>query len=69
VVRIAEAVLVSEFIALAIIVFTQDLYDFDRSFFVIDALICTAAIAASRLAERVARGSAARRSTGRHGER
>ncbi len=52
VVKIAEAVFVSEFIAVAVIVFTQNLYDFNRSFFVIDAIICTAAIAGSRLAER-----------------
>ena len=35
-VRIGMAVLVSEFIALSFIVFTQPLYDFDRSFFIID---------------------------------
>ena len=51
-VGIAAAVLVSEFLALSFIVFTQDLYDFDRSFFIIDALICTLAIGGSRFAER-----------------
>jgi UDP-GlcNAc:undecaprenyl-phosphate GlcNAc-1-phosphate transferase len=51
-VRIAIAVLVSEFIALSFIVFTQPLYDFDRSFFIIDVLICTLAIGGSRFAER-----------------
>ena len=50
--RIAAAVLVSEFVALSFIVFTQHLYDFDRSFFIIDALICMVAIAGSRFAER-----------------
>ena len=51
-VAIGAAVLVSEFLALSFIVFTQDLYDFDRSFFIIDALICTLAIGGSRFAER-----------------
>jgi UDP-GlcNAc:undecaprenyl-phosphate GlcNAc-1-phosphate transferase len=51
-VGIAAAVLVSEFLALSFIVFTQSLYDFDRSFFIIDALLCTLAIGGSRLAER-----------------
>jgi UDP-GlcNAc:undecaprenyl-phosphate GlcNAc-1-phosphate transferase len=49
---IAAAVLVSELLALGYIVFTQDIYDFDRSFFVIDALICMIGISASRFAER-----------------
>jgi len=49
---IALAVLVSEFLALSFMVFTQTLYDFNRSFFIIDALICMVAIAGSRFAER-----------------
>ena len=49
---IATAVLVSEFLALSFIVFTRDIYDFDRSFFVIDAMICMVAITGSRFAER-----------------
>ncbi len=49
---IALAVLVSEFLALSYTVLTQNLYDFDRSFFILDALICAVAIGGSRLAER-----------------
>jgi FlaA1/EpsC-like NDP-sugar epimerase len=49
---IASAVVVSEVVALAYIVLTRSLGDFSRSFFVVDALLCTAAIGASRLAER-----------------
>jgi FlaA1/EpsC-like NDP-sugar epimerase len=51
-VGIGVSVLFSEFLALSIVVLTQNLYDFDRSFFVIDALICMVAITASRFAER-----------------
>ena len=38
--------------ALAYMVLTQDMRDFSRSFFIVDALICTVAIGASRFAER-----------------
>ena len=49
---IASAVAVSEVVALAYMVLTRDLGDFSRAFFVVDALICSAAVGASRLAER-----------------
>jgi len=49
---IASAVVVSEIVALAYIVLTQSMGDFSRSFFIVDALLCTAAVGASRLAER-----------------
>jgi UDP-GlcNAc:undecaprenyl-phosphate GlcNAc-1-phosphate transferase len=49
---IASAVAVSEVVALAYIVLTQNLGDFTRSFFVVDALLCAAAIGGSRLVER-----------------
>ncbi len=52
-VGIAMAVLVSEFLALSFLVFTHDLYDFNRSFFIIDALLCMLTIAGSRFAERM----------------
>jgi UDP-GlcNAc:undecaprenyl-phosphate GlcNAc-1-phosphate transferase len=48
----ATAVIVSEVIALAFMVLTQDMRDFRRSFFIVDALICMVAIAGSRFAER-----------------
>jgi len=51
-VAIASAVVVSEVVALAYMVLTQSLGDFSRSFFIVDALICTGAIGASRFAER-----------------
>jgi UDP-GlcNAc:undecaprenyl-phosphate GlcNAc-1-phosphate transferase len=52
-VRAAAAVVVSEVVALGIIVLTQGpLGDFTRSLFVIDAVFCTVAIAGSRFAER-----------------
>ena len=47
----AVAVIVSELVALSFMVLTQDMRDFHRSFFIIDALICMVAISASRLAE------------------
>jgi UDP-GlcNAc:undecaprenyl-phosphate GlcNAc-1-phosphate transferase len=53
VVSIAGAVIVSEVVALGYIAISRPFGDFSRSFFVIDALICVAALAASRLAERV----------------
>src|ERR1700676_2099219 len=46
------AVLVSDSLALSFMLFTQNLHDFNRSFFIIDALICMVAIAGSRFAER-----------------
>ena len=49
---IASAVVVSELVALAYIALTRSTGDFSRSFFIVDALICAAAIGASRLAER-----------------
>ena len=49
---IAAAVVVSELIALTFMVLTQDMRDFSRSFFIVDALICMVAIVASRFAER-----------------
>lgn len=50
---IALAVVVSEVVAFAYIAATQPMGDFSRPFFIVDALFCTAAIGASRLAERV----------------
>ena len=52
-VAIACAVVVSEVVALAYMVLTQDMADFSRDFFVVDALICMVAVGASRFAERV----------------
>jgi UDP-GlcNAc:undecaprenyl-phosphate GlcNAc-1-phosphate transferase len=49
---IAAAVTVSEVAALSFMVLTQDMRDFTRSFFVVDALVCMVAIAGSRFAER-----------------
>ena len=51
-VAIACAVVVSEVIALAYMVLTQDMRDFPRDFFIVDALICMVAVGASRFAER-----------------
>jgi UDP-GlcNAc:undecaprenyl-phosphate GlcNAc-1-phosphate transferase len=51
-VAIASAVIVSEVVALSYMVLTQFMRDFWRSFFIVDALICMVAIAASRFAER-----------------
>jgi UDP-GlcNAc:undecaprenyl-phosphate GlcNAc-1-phosphate transferase len=48
----AGAVVVSELIAVSFMVLTQDMRDFRRSFFIVDALICMVAIVGSRLAER-----------------
>ena len=48
----AAAVVVSELIAVSFMVLTQDMRDFSRSFFIVDALICMVAIVGSRLAER-----------------
>jgi UDP-GlcNAc:undecaprenyl-phosphate/decaprenyl-phosphate GlcNAc-1-phosphate transferase len=52
VVAIASAVTVSEVVALAYMAVTQNMGDFSRSFFIVDALLCATAIGASRLAER-----------------
>jgi UDP-GlcNAc:undecaprenyl-phosphate/decaprenyl-phosphate GlcNAc-1-phosphate transferase len=49
---IASAVAVSEVVALGYMAVTQTMGDFSRSFFIVDALLCSAAIGASRLAER-----------------
>jgi UDP-GlcNAc:undecaprenyl-phosphate GlcNAc-1-phosphate transferase len=49
---IASAVAVSEVVALAYMAVTQSMGDFSRSFFIVDALLCSAAVGASRLAER-----------------
>jgi UDP-GlcNAc:undecaprenyl-phosphate GlcNAc-1-phosphate transferase len=52
-VRAATAVVISEVVALGIVVLTQPpLGDFTPSLFVIDAVFCTVAIAGSRFAER-----------------
>jgi UDP-GlcNAc:undecaprenyl-phosphate GlcNAc-1-phosphate transferase len=51
-VAIASAVAISEVVTLSFMVLTQDMRDFGRSFFIIDALICMVAIAGSRFAER-----------------
>jgi UDP-GlcNAc:undecaprenyl-phosphate GlcNAc-1-phosphate transferase len=51
-VAVAAAVVVSEFVTVSFMVLTQDMRDFSRSFFVVDALICMVAIIGSRLAER-----------------
>jgi UDP-GlcNAc:undecaprenyl-phosphate GlcNAc-1-phosphate transferase len=56
VVSIAFAVVVSEAVTLGYIAATRSFGDFSRSFFVVDALLCTAAIAVSRLAERAVIG-------------
>jgi FlaA1/EpsC-like NDP-sugar epimerase len=51
--RAGSAVVVSEIAALGLVVLTQGpLGDFSRSVFVIDAVFCSVAIAASRFAER-----------------
>jgi FlaA1/EpsC-like NDP-sugar epimerase len=52
VVAIVSAVVVSEVVAFAYIGVTHSFGDFSRAFFVVDALLCTAAIGASRFAER-----------------
>jgi len=49
---IASAVILSEVITLSYMVLTQNMRDFQRSFFIVDALICMVAIAGSRFAER-----------------
>jgi UDP-GlcNAc:undecaprenyl-phosphate GlcNAc-1-phosphate transferase len=49
---IASAVVLSELVAYGYLASTQTLGDFSRSFFIIDALIATALVSISRLAER-----------------
>ena len=49
---IASAVILSEVVTLSFMVLTQNMRDFWRSFFIIDALICMVAIGATRFAER-----------------
>ena len=53
---IAGAVVVSEAVSLGYVAATRSFGDFSRSFFVIDALFCAAAISVSRLAERAVIG-------------
>ena len=64
---IASAVILSEVMTLSFMVLTQNMRDFWRAFFIIDALICMVAIAASRFAERalVTSAQAVRDRTGR----
>jgi UDP-GlcNAc:undecaprenyl-phosphate/decaprenyl-phosphate GlcNAc-1-phosphate transferase len=49
---IVTAVVLSEVVTLAFMVLTQNMRDFWRSFFIVDALICMIAVGASRFAER-----------------
>jgi UDP-GlcNAc:undecaprenyl-phosphate GlcNAc-1-phosphate transferase len=49
---IASAVVLSEVVTLSYMVLTQNMRDFRRSFFIVDALVCVVAIAGSRFAER-----------------
>jgi UDP-GlcNAc:undecaprenyl-phosphate GlcNAc-1-phosphate transferase len=51
-VAIASAVILSEVVTLSFMVLTQNMRDFRRAFFIVDALICMVAIGASRFAER-----------------
>ncbi|MGN6798567.1 MAG: nucleoside-diphosphate sugar epimerase/dehydratase, partial [Gaiellaceae bacterium] len=53
---IAGAVIVSEAVSLGYVAATHSFGDFSRSFFIIDALFCAAAISVSRLAERAVIG-------------
>jgi UDP-GlcNAc:undecaprenyl-phosphate GlcNAc-1-phosphate transferase len=63
---VVAAVFTSEFVAFGVLAATQDLGDFPKSVFVIDALICTALVGASRFWERAAaRGVSSFRSTRR----
>jgi UDP-GlcNAc:undecaprenyl-phosphate/decaprenyl-phosphate GlcNAc-1-phosphate transferase len=55
-VSIAGAVVLSEAVSLGYIAATHSFGDFSRSFFVVDALFCVAAISLSRLAERAVIG-------------
>jgi len=49
---IASAVVVSEVVSLSFMVLTQNMRDFGRAFFIVDALICMIAVGGSRFAER-----------------
>ncbi len=49
---IVSAVILSEIVTLAFMVLSQNMRDFGRSFFIVDALICMFAVGASRFAER-----------------
>jgi UDP-GlcNAc:undecaprenyl-phosphate/decaprenyl-phosphate GlcNAc-1-phosphate transferase len=49
---IASAVILSEVVTLSFMVLTQNMRDFSRSFFIVDALICMIAVGGSRFAER-----------------
>jgi FlaA1/EpsC-like NDP-sugar epimerase len=49
---IASAVVLSEVVTLSFMVLTQNMRDFSRSFFIVDALICMIAVGGSRFAER-----------------
>jgi FlaA1/EpsC-like NDP-sugar epimerase len=49
---VACAVVVSEVVAMAYMALTQDMRDFSRSFFIVNALLCMVAVGASRFAER-----------------
>ena len=51
-VAIATAVVISEVVTLSFMVLTQNMRDFHRSFFIVDALICMVAVGGSRFAER-----------------
>ena len=51
-VSIAMAVVISEVVTLSYMTLTQDMRDFWRSFFIVDALICMIAITGARFAER-----------------
>jgi UDP-GlcNAc:undecaprenyl-phosphate GlcNAc-1-phosphate transferase len=53
-VSVVAAVVVSEFVAFGVLAATQELGDFPKSVFVIDALICTLLVGASRFWERAA---------------
>jgi UDP-GlcNAc:undecaprenyl-phosphate GlcNAc-1-phosphate transferase len=64
---IACAVVISEVVTLSFMVQTQNMRDFSRSFFIVDALICMVAVTGSRFAERaIVNGAQSMRSrTGR----
>ncbi len=65
-VAVVAAVVTSEFVAFGVLAATRDLGDFPKSVFVIDVLICTALVGASRFWERAAaRGLASFRPTRR----
>jgi UDP-GlcNAc:undecaprenyl-phosphate GlcNAc-1-phosphate transferase len=49
---IVSAVVLSEVVTLSFMVLTQNMRDFQRAFFIVDALICMVAVGGSRFAER-----------------